>query len=133
MPEGGDRLQLEEGAGRDRGLEGPRQSYPAPRLLGLPATRACHPRRRQPSTHVTDHAVVSLSPVQNPGQVRSATVSLKPRCKYASKGDRDLSGMIPDEGSVSGHASVVSRMGLREPNHNGGASGSFAVGTGIVV
>ena len=50
-------------------------------------------------------------------------MSLKPRCKYASKGERDLSGMIPDEGSMSGHASVVSRMGLREPNHNGGASG----------
>src|SRR3954470_21304343 len=55
---------------RDRHVARPLQSGSAALLLGLPATRACHPRLRQPPTHVTDHAVVSLNPVQNPGQVK---------------------------------------------------------------
>src|SRR3954451_4631147 len=54
---------------RDRHVARPLQSGSAALLLGLPATRACHPRLRQPPTHVTDHAGVSLNPVQNPGQV----------------------------------------------------------------
>ena len=55
--------------GRDRSLERPLQSYPAPLSPGLPTTRALDPRARNSPTHVTDHAVVSRNPAQNPGQV----------------------------------------------------------------
>ena len=60
--------------GRDRGLARPLQSYPAPLGPGLPATCARDPRRRPPPTHVTGHAVVPQTPIQNPSQVnRSRT------------------------------------------------------------
>jgi transposase len=55
--------------GRHRRLARPLQPSSAALILGLPATRACHPRLRQPPTHVTDHAIVSSNPVQIPGQV----------------------------------------------------------------
>ena len=52
----------------------PLQSCPAPLLAGLPASRACHPAgHRAAATHTSRHAVVSLNPVQNPGQARIAT------------------------------------------------------------
>jgi len=72
MPERRDLLQPERGASRDRGLEGPRQSDPAPLGPGLPATCTRDPRLRPPPTHAIDHAVVLLNPVQNPGQVTMA-------------------------------------------------------------
>src|SRR5215212_694615 len=62
--------------GCDRSLEGSLQSGPAPFSLGLPTTRARHPRLRQPPTHTTDHAVVSQNSVQNPGQVTRMRVRL---------------------------------------------------------
>jgi hypothetical protein len=70
VPEAGDLLQPEGGTGRDRGLEGPLQPGSTALILGLPTTRARDPRLRQPPPHTTQHAVVSLNPVQNPGQVR---------------------------------------------------------------
>ena len=69
MPEAGDLLQLEKGAGRDRGLEGPLQPHPAALLPRLPTTCARHPAGiRKAATHTSHYAVVSLNPVQNPGQ-----------------------------------------------------------------
>src|SRR3954470_8692664 len=61
--------------GRDRRLARPRQSGSAALRLGLPATRARDPRRRQPPTHITHHAVVSQNSVQNPGQVTSLSAT----------------------------------------------------------
>jgi hypothetical protein len=69
MPEAGDLLQPTGGAGRDRNVEGPLQSSATPLLLGLPTSRARHPAgQRTPPTHTSHYAVLSLNPVQNPGQ-----------------------------------------------------------------
>ncbi len=54
-------------------MEGRLQPHPASLLLGLPTTRTCHPAgHRAAATHASRHAVVSLSPVQIPGQARTA-------------------------------------------------------------
>src|SRR3954469_2386828 len=67
--------------GRDRRLARPLQSGSVALILGLPAPRARDPRLCQPPTHVTDHAVVSLNPVQNPGQVRRKLDSVPDRAR----------------------------------------------------
>ena len=57
---------------RDRHLQGPRQSYPPPFGAGLSATRSRYPGGdRKPPTHANHLAIVSLNPVQMPGQVKS--------------------------------------------------------------
>jgi hypothetical protein len=75
VPEAGDLLQLTGGAGGDRRMEEPLQQGATSLLLGLPATCTCHPAgQRAAAPHTSRHAVVSLNPVQNPGQA-----SLLPR------------------------------------------------------
>ena len=50
-------------------MERPLQQGAASLLLGLPASRTCHPAgHRTAATHTSRHAVVSLDPGQNPGQ-----------------------------------------------------------------
>jgi hypothetical protein len=79
VPEAGDFLQLEGGAGRDRSVERPLQPHPAPLLLGLPTSRACHPAgHRTAATHTSRHAVVSLNSVQNPGQTNPTWAGFEP-------------------------------------------------------
>src|SRR5919107_5699270 len=69
VSEARDFLQLTGGTGRDRSMEGPLQSRSAALLLGLPTPCTHNPTgHRHPPTHTNHYAVVSLNPVQNPGQ-----------------------------------------------------------------
>ena len=70
VPEARDLLQPTRGAGCDRRMAPALQSHPAPLLAWLSASRSRHPAEsRNAATHTRRHAVVSHSPVQNPGQV----------------------------------------------------------------
>ncbi len=115
-PQAGELLQLARGAGRDWSLEGPLQPHPAALLPWLPTTCARHPAGdRTPATHTSHYAVVSLNPVQNPGQVRSWPTEATPGLYREHQ--RGWAAAPAHFGYGGTRPSSLLSLGLQQPQH----------------